>query len=137
MKKIYIFLILTGFISGCAHIFSKSINETETRLISLSNGQHDFMEQVKELEREGIIEGVEVVESKITSLRITGPKSVLACLQEPEGRWIAGQAECEYMTKSQCEALQGEFHECASVCRHNPEATMCIQMCVPVCKFPG
>lgn len=58
----------------------------------------------------------------------------LACLSE-NGNWIAEAEECEGMTKETCEELGGNFNECASACRNDPEAEMCTMQCVLVCEF--
>lgn len=51
------------------------------------------------------------------------------------GTWISESNECESITKEQCNNLTGTFNECASPCRNDLEANMCIMSCVPVCKF--
>lgn len=57
-----------------------------------------------------------------------------ACLSF-DGNWLADFNECEGMSKDQCENLGGTYNECASACRHNPEAVVCTQQCVFVCEF--
>ena len=56
--------------------------------------------------------------------------------KENEGTWIQEWNECEYISDSQCSEMNGVFHECESVCRHDPNAEMCTEQCVPVCAFP-
>ena len=43
--------------------------------------------------------------------------------------------ECEFISQEACDYLGGNFYECESACRNDPDAEMCIMMCVPVCKF--
>lgn len=43
--------------------------------------------------------------------------------------------ECEYVSQEICENLGGEFLECESACRNDPDAMFCTLQCVPVCKF--
>jgi len=51
------------------------------------------------------------------------------------GTWIDHANECEYIGEQECEALGGIFDGCASACRHDPDAEICIAVCVPVCYF--
>jgi hypothetical protein len=41
--------------------------------------------------------------------------------------------ECLGITAEQCAVASGEFDECASACRNNPEAEVCTLQCVQVC----
>ncbi len=43
--------------------------------------------------------------------------------------------ECVGVDAWACQAMQGSFNECASACRHNPEAQVCTMQCVPVCQL--
>ena len=51
------------------------------------------------------------------------------------GEWIDSAKECVGITKEQCEAVGGNFNECASACRNDPNAEMCTMQCVLVCEF--
>jgi len=53
------------------------------------------------------------------------------------GEWFAESAVCEINSFSQneCLAQGGEFNECNSACRHDPEAEMCTMQCVLTCTF--
>jgi|GEM_PF-1364648 len=51
------------------------------------------------------------------------------------GNWLADYEECEYVSEEWCDDEGGEFYECESACRHNPEAEICTLQCVVVCKF--
>ncbi len=42
--------------------------------------------------------------------------------------------ECENISELACQQAGGIFEECASACRHTG-GDMCIQVCVPVCRF--
>lgn len=56
--------------------------------------------------------------------------------QNSGGNWISEFNECENgFDRVSCESLGGEFNECASACRNNPEAEFCTLQCVQVCKF--
>jgi len=46
-----------------------------------------------------------------------------------------GICEVNQLSKSQCEAQNGQFNECASACRHDPKAEMCTMQCVLTCTF--
>lgn len=54
---------------------------------------------------------------------------------ESNGKWNEEYKECTGISQTQCTNLGGTFDECASACRHNPEAEACIMMCVQVCTF--
>jgi hypothetical protein len=44
-------------------------------------------------------------------------------------------SECEGISQDTCEELQGEFQECESACRNDPDAAFCTQQCIQVCQF--
>ncbi|MBN1274673.1 hypothetical protein JXA12_00065 [Candidatus Woesearchaeota archaeon] len=52
-----------------------------------------------------------------------------------DGTWLPEYQECEGMSEEQCENLGGTYDGCASACRHDPDAEICIEVCVPVCAF--
>jgi hypothetical protein len=60
------------------------------------------------------------------------PKSV--CLENGL-EWLDEYNECEFMSEETCLSLDGTWAECGSSCRHKPNTTMCILMCVPYCSF--
>lgn len=41
------------------------------------------------------------------------------------------------MTRELCESAGGHFNECASACRNNPDAEVCILVCVQECECGG
>lgn len=43
--------------------------------------------------------------------------------------------QCEYISQDACDYLGGEFLECASACRNDPNAEICTLQCVQVCVF--
>jgi hypothetical protein len=54
------------------------------------------------------------------------------------GTWLEQYQECEYASKEWCDREGGQFDECGSACRHDPNlARPCTMQCVPVCKFPA
>lgn len=57
-----------------------------------------------------------------------------ACEQNG-GTFDAEHNECFGIDKNTCESIGGNFDECASPCRHDPEAEMCIMMCEVVCEL--
>lgn len=68
-------------------------------------------------------------------------KNLKDACEEKGGTWLETYKECEAMSndkgfdKSSCTSLGGKFSECDSACRHNPEAEVCMSVCVIVCKF--
>ncbi len=55
--------------------------------------------------------------------------------EEFGGNWLPQPSECEYISQEACDTMSGVFNECGSACRHDPEAEMCIMMCVPYCTI--
>jgi hypothetical protein len=51
------------------------------------------------------------------------------------GKYLLLFNECENISSETCTTLGGTFNECASACRHAPEAVVCTAQCVPVCSF--
>ncbi len=51
------------------------------------------------------------------------------------GTWDPQYKECVGVRPAQCEAIGGEYNECASACRHNPDAEACTLQCVQVCQL--
>ena len=51
------------------------------------------------------------------------------------GKWIASADECEKISMDECEKMGGSFDPCASACRNDPEADVCIMLCVEVCSL--
>ncbi|HEY9036108.1 MAG TPA: hypothetical protein VIM96_05285 [Pseudomonadales bacterium] len=51
------------------------------------------------------------------------------------GRYIEAHQECMDISASACSDMGGKFHECASPCRHEPEAAACIMRCDTVCDL--
>jgi len=51
------------------------------------------------------------------------------------GKYLALFNECEKVSSAACSTMGGSYNECASACRHAPEAVMCTAQCVPVCSF--
>ena len=55
---------------------------------------------------------------------------------ENGGQWLEEFNECEYISENRCTEMNGEYNECESACRHNPDAEICTAQCVPVCVIP-
>jgi len=51
------------------------------------------------------------------------------------GIWLTDFDECEGLSQEWCDSKGGNFYECESACRHDSSAKVCIEMCIPVCKF--
>jgi hypothetical protein len=62
--------------------------------------------------------------------------SLSALCTEQNGKWIEEYSECEGGGDATwCQTYGGTFNECASACRHNPDAEICTLQCVLVCSF--
>lgn len=57
-----------------------------------------------------------------------------ACIREG-GTWDPQYEECVGVRPAQCQTIGGVYNECASACRHNPEAEVCTLQCVQVCQM--
>lgn len=60
------------------------------------------------------------------------PETVISCVK------LGGQIdlalnECEGISKKSCDEIGGTFEECASPCRADPDAEVCILMCEQTC----
>ncbi len=55
--------------------------------------------------------------------------------EERGGTYLEEHGECEYVSEDFCDELGGEFYECESACRHDPDYpdVICTMQCVPVC----
>jgi hypothetical protein len=51
------------------------------------------------------------------------------------GTWSEQYKECTGIDSDSCRAIGGSYDECASPCRNDPNAQVCIMMCVQVCKL--
>lgn len=52
------------------------------------------------------------------------------------GTWLAKYNECVGLTAENCNGIGGNsYDDCASACRHDPDAEMCTANCVEVCSF--
>lgn len=66
------------------------------------------------------------------NIDIKDPESVCIDLG---GTWSSEFKECEGILQDECEYLEGRYDECASACRHNPEAQSCTMQCIQLCGF--
>lgn len=51
------------------------------------------------------------------------------------GKWIDGANECEGISAQYCQEIGGQFEECGSACRNDPNAEICTMQCVQYCSF--
>lgn len=51
------------------------------------------------------------------------------------GVWNQEYHECAGVSEIACTAIKGTWNECASACRHQPEAQMCTMQCELICEF--
>ena len=65
----------------------------------------------------------------------SSPDAAQACVAAG-GHVDAVHQECLDVSPTACEGMGGQFQECASPCRHQPEAMMCITRCDAVCVLP-
>jgi hypothetical protein len=65
----------------------------------------------------------------------SGSSSGQACAAQG-GTWSSQHKECTGVSQNSCQELGGTWNDCASACRHDPNAQACIMMCVQVCTLP-
>ena len=119
---------LVMFVSACTHLQKPSDNLTTRTII----GNQVVLDQVEELEEDGVLKKVVVAESFPLEITVTGSINAVNCLSK-HGRWLNKYQECEFVSEQSCNEMGGQFNECASACRHQSPDVVCIQMCVPVC----
>ena len=136
MKRIVLLLISAMVVlTGCATVTEKEKPEVTRQFMGTDIPDDPVLQQVRKLEEQQVLSHVVVSDSFPVQITATGPENVLTCLSNPDGRWIEEKQECEQMEAQSCKELGGRFNECASACRNQLDAEMCIQVCVPVCSF--
>ena len=55
--------------------------------------------------------------------------------QDANGKWLEEYNECEGISEQECQELGGQYDNCASACRHDPNSAVCTMQCVMVCSF--
>lgn len=63
----------------------------------------------------------------------TVPAGESACVNA--GGLNALHGECLGIDAKTCQEIGGTFNECASACRHEPNAEVCTMQCVQVCEI--
>ena len=53
--------------------------------------------------------------------------------QDNGGNWLEEFSQCESSNPAVCSQMGGEFKECGSACRNDPDAQICTLQCVPYC----
>ena len=71
----------------------------------------------------------------LISISACADKDVSTECKNLGGKWISDAQECENISKENCDKLGGDFNECASACRNDPNAEICTMQCVLVCSF--
>ncbi|WP_067515863.1 hypothetical protein [Endozoicomonas ascidiicola] len=138
--KTVVSAVLVSFallLTGCAATQESAQSNTEvTRQFNGSTQNPDMVSrQTLELSKAGVLKNVRMTRSIPAQITATGPENVLSCISVEGNKWVTEHKECEYMDENTCTDLGGEFNACASACRNDPEAEICIMMCVPVCGF--
>jgi hypothetical protein len=67
--------------------------------------------------------------------RCTGALNPKEICEQAGGIWKEDYKECLSVNKEICDRIGGTFNECASACRHDPNAQFCTQQCVIVCTI--
>lgn len=52
-----------------------------------------------------------------------------------DGLWLEEYQECERINQDWCDRWAGDYNECGSVCRHDPDAKVCTRQCMSFCAF--
>lgn len=123
MKKIIFSLMLIGviFIGACSTQVSNEIEVNDFESCVEKTGQ--VMESYP---RQCSYEDQTYTEE--LSLQET-------CENLNNGIWIESAQECEGISSNVCEEMGGNFVECGSACRNDPDAEICTLQCVQYCSF--
>ena len=140
MASRFLIIMLSTVLSGCfggyVSDFVEPVDNSMTKVIHGTDAVPDpVLQQVQKLEEQGLLTDVRIMESYPVKIEITGPAQVVSCLDSPGGKWLTRYNECENMQDETCTSLRGGFDSCASPCRHDTENFLCVQSCVPVCRF--
>lgn len=86
--------------------------------------------QVENDNPDDINENEKIEEDKKINLTQTSCEAI-------NGVWFIYNQTCEvnHLSEGDCRSLGGEFNECNSACRHNPEAEVCTMQCVITCTL--
>lgn len=76
----------------------------------------------------------------LTRTKIAITEDLVVGCTEMGAEWGETYKECSAefslpSIESYCEEYGGVYNECASTCRHNPNAEVCTMNCVQVCSF--
>jgi hypothetical protein len=138
-KKIIIFLVLLISLAAILSFYKNNLNNNSSTIVGGDRDTHGCIGSA----------GYSWCEVKNKCLRIweekceisidntsTSTRALSQCAQK-EGVWYPKEKICEanQLSKSQCIEQEGEFNECASACRHDPEAQVCTMQCVLTCTF--
>lgn len=92
-----------------------------------SNMQEEGVKEIRANQNEAVI-----TNNQINSA--SEEKNLKSMCENNDGNWLEEFSQCEYITKTVCEQqMEGEFVECGSACRNDPNATICTKQCVPYC----
>ncbi|MBD3269898.1 hypothetical protein GF376_00030 [Candidatus Peregrinibacteria bacterium] len=83
----------------------------------------------------GSVTIVEKDEDVVASVSVTPSDELIDQCEAEGGTWLEEFNECESVSESWCSQNSGNFNDCASACRHDESAEICIEVCVPVCSF--
>lgn len=81
-----------------------------------------------------IVLGYAMLKDDRLRTKISNNNYKTAC-ETNNGQWLEKYKECEGLAENICERYEGKYKECESPCRHDPEAQVCTNVCVKVCKF--
>ena len=83
-------LLLVAALSGCASDYKANTPAIETRTyVGVDAVPDPVLEQTLELEKQGILSNVTVMESFPVQITATGPTQVLECISNPGGIWLS------------------------------------------------
>lgn len=117
----------------CSKIKSSIIRESYPAVCVTKSGK-EFIQPVSDEEKK-------LLESYIEKLKTLDTNELENECIKSGGDWLAEFKECESsqtdkgLDQKECADLGGQFDECASPCRHNPDAELCAAVCVKTCAF--
>lgn len=135
MKKIILSISVLIFLTGCQAVTKPPvaddayINSFEDCIAAGYPAMESYPRQCRTADGKHFVE--------VIDLPVGAPDSpsLEANCKDAGGNWLGEFNECEYVSREWCDEKGGQFKECESACRHNPEAEFCTLQCVIVCQF--
>lgn len=112
-----------------AELIQNFVNQQQ----DINDGFVDYEEYEEGMEEEDDMEEEE--EGEEDDMEEDENDNVSTLCENEGGTYYQDYNECENISENTCEALDGTYEPCASACRHDGEAEICVTVCVEVCSL--